>query len=464
MRRRLALVALAVSSLVVPAFIVPLATLVRNQAENRALSRAETDAQAVAATLAVAGAITPDTVVTEELADAVIRAFVTRSGISIILPDDEVKGAPVEIGPSISLARQGTALTARVEGGAEVLVPVIAANSDERSSVVVRKFVADDELSQGVGTAWALLAGLGVFLILVTLTAADWFGRSIVRPVTALAEAARALGGGDLDARVEPSGPEEIADVGEAFNFLASRLDGLLEAERESVADLSHRLRTPLTALRLQAETLSDRDEATSLVEDIDRMERAVNRLIDAARRTSSEQGATPVADLAAVVRHRAAYWRVLAEEQGRPCVENVADEVLPVALSPDELGAVVDTILANVFSHTPAGVGYRIVATAGDAGGAVLVVDDDGPGLPDHSVIERGESLGGSTGLGLDIASRAATATGGRLEATNRRGGGTRILIEFGPVVGLLTGAPARWLTGLTRAEPGPEGPGSSR
>ncbi|NIT76487.1 MAG: HAMP domain-containing protein, partial [Thermoplasmata archaeon] len=63
---------------------------------------------------------------------------------------------------------------------------------------------------------------------------------------------ARRMGEGDLDARVEPSEPEEIRDVGEAFNQLARRLDQLLVEERESVADLSHRLRTPLTSLRLQ--------------------------------------------------------------------------------------------------------------------------------------------------------------------------------------------------------------------
>ena len=63
-------------------------------------------------------------------------------------------------------------------------------------------------------------------------------------------DAALALGGGDLDRRVAPAGPHEIADVGVAFNFLAERLRLLLAGERESVADLSHRLRTPLTALR----------------------------------------------------------------------------------------------------------------------------------------------------------------------------------------------------------------------
>ena len=66
---------------------------------------------------------------------------------------------------------------------------------------------------------------------------------------------------GNLEARVEPSEPEEIRDVGEAFNQLANRLDQLLMEERESVADLSHRLRTPMASLRLQVEKVGDKED-----------------------------------------------------------------------------------------------------------------------------------------------------------------------------------------------------------
>ena len=69
---------------------------------------------------------------------------------------------------------------------------------------------------------------------------------------------AERLGRGDLDARVEPGGPDEVREVGAALNRLAARISELLAREREEVADLSHRLRTPVTALRLDVESLPE--------------------------------------------------------------------------------------------------------------------------------------------------------------------------------------------------------------
>ena len=168
-----------------------------------------------------------------------------------------------------------------------------------------------------------------------------------------------ALGGGDLDRRVTPSGPDEIADVGVAFNFLAERLRLLLAEERESVADLSHRLRTPLTALRLQAETLNDTEASLVLLEDISRLESAVDRMIEQARKPSEERGPEQ-ADLGAVVRHRATFWKVLADEQDRPVDVHTSGGRLSVPMSGQDLGALVDTLMENVFSHTSPGVGYQ--------------------------------------------------------------------------------------------------------
>jgi signal transduction histidine kinase len=102
------------------------------------------------------------------------------------------------------------------------------------------------------------------------------------------------------------------------------------------------------------------------------------------------------------------------------------------VGLSPDELGAVVDTLLENVFSYTPPGTGYSVTAGAGSRDTAWLVIEDDGPGFPDTAVVERGTSGSGSTGLGLDIVRRAAQRAGGRMHVSNRRQGGAHIQVVF--------------------------------
>ena len=101
--------------------------------------------------------------------------------------------------------------------------------------------------------------------------------------------------------------------MAEALNLLADRIDELRVAERERVADLSHRLRTPLTALRLDAEGHG----AADLIEDVDRLEAEVSEVIRAARRPLHEEVAVR-SDLAEVVEERAAFWGALADDDGR--------------------------------------------------------------------------------------------------------------------------------------------------
>ncbi|MDJ0954584.1 MAG: HAMP domain-containing sensor histidine kinase [Acidimicrobiia bacterium] len=436
MRQRVAILSLAISTLVVIAFMIPLALLLRNQAQNRALSRSETLAQAIATALIVDTARSEDGEVSLPAAQTVLEVFgAGADAVTILFAEGEQVGAAVVNTDNIDVAfSEARAFTAFTEGGAEVLVPLLSADvPDQAVDVVVRSFVPDDDLSEGVWVAWGMLAGLGVFLVIVAVVAADRLGRSVVRPVQELSQAALALGGGDLDRRVTPAGPDEIADVGVAFNFLAERLKLLLAEERESVADLSHRLRTPLTALRLQAETLSDREASAVLLDDIDRLESAVDRMIEQARKPSEEKGPEQ-ADLGAVVRHRATFWKVLADEQNRPVDVQTSGGRLPVAMSGQDLGALIDTLMENVFSHTSPGVGYRIEARPGFSDGQViLVVEDSGAGFEHDSALERGESGGGSTGLGLDIVLRAAQRTGGGLKIGESALGGARVEVVFG-------------------------------
>lgn len=437
MRQRLAILSLAISSLVVIAFMIPLALLLRNQAQNRALSRSETLAQAIATSLIVDTATSEDGQVSVALSEAILEVFgAPAESVSILFSAGEVAGAQVFNTSNIDVAfAEARAFTAFTEGGAEVLVPLLSADSPGQAvDVVVRAFVADEDLTEGVWVAWGMLAGLGIFLVIVAVVAADRLGRSVVRPISELSEAALALGGGDLDRRVAPAGPDEIADVGVAFNFLAERLRLLLAEERESVADLSHRLRTPLTSVRLQAETLSDREASRVLLNDIDRLEAAVDQMIEEARRPAVDRGPEQ-ADLGAVVRQRATFWKVLADEQNRPVEVHTSGGRLPVGMNSQDLGALIDTLLGNVFAHTEPGVAYRIEAYPGDGDGrSVLVVSDDGQGFEHAAPLRRGASGAGSTGLGLDIALRSARRSGGDLVLGESKSGGARVEVTFGP------------------------------
>src|SRR5256714_2583033 len=323
MRRRLVALAATTTIMVALAFLIPLAVLVRTLARDRALSAAELEAQSLAPVLA----LTQDTTALE----AAVRATNpgSKGRLVIILPDGNVVGGPTNTGDldgidvddprekdNLELARKGRSFSAPTRSGIEVLVPV-ALDADQ--TAVVRVVVPNSILRRGVASAWAVEAGLGITLVAAAVFVADRLARTIVRPVDALAEAAGRLGEGDLSVRIRPEGPPEVKQVAEAFNQLGDRVGQLLEAERELVADLSHRLRTPLTVLRLDAEGLDNPAEARRLADDVDELERAVTGVIRQARRPVEADIVAAETDAALIAEDRLAFWAPLAEDQDRP-------------------------------------------------------------------------------------------------------------------------------------------------
>lgn len=428
MRRQLALVVAAVTAMVVIAFVVPLAGAVQILARDRALSAAEREAQTLAQAL---GAFLP-----EAGPDGVRNLLGSgRSGdlrISAIMPNGEVIGFPVSIDEDVDRARAGAAFRVPVPEGEVIYVPVF--QSAEEAPVVVRVFVPDETLGRNVTAAWTVLGVLGILLILLAAAVGDRLGRSMVRPVQQLSAGAHQLSEGNLSVRVEPSGPPELVEVAQAFNRLGSRIDSLLAEEREAAADLSHRLRTPLTALRLEVESLRDPDEAERMLSAVADLEREVDHLIYEARRPLRE-GTGAASDLSAIIRERVEFWGVLAEEQGRRWELRISENGLMVAMPRVDLVAAIDALLENVLAHTREGTRFAVSVGRNSDGGCRLVVEDDGPGYPSDDVLARGESAAGSTGLGLDIVRRTAEATGGSVTLGTNQSGGARIVVDFGTV-----------------------------
>ena len=139
------------------------------------------------------------------------------------------------------------------------------------------------------------------------------------------------------------------------------------------------------------------------------------------------------ICDAARVVAERAAFWWPLAEDQDRRMVVEVASGPLPVFVAADDLAACADILLGNVFAHTPEGAGFAVRLSRRATGGAWLVVADDGPGFGAADPTLRGQSSGGSTGLGLDIARRIAEASGGTLIIGRSASGGGSVTLRLG-------------------------------
>ncbi len=422
MRGLLVRYGLAMTSVMLVAFLVPLGLLARSLAAERALGGARQDAQQVAM---FAGMVADDSARLQATLLAV-NAGVRRT--SVFLPDGTVVGAPASGGSSVELAALGRAFTARTADGVEVLLPVGSA----AGTTVVRTYVPDSQLMAGVVRAWSVLALVGAVLLVGTAFAGDRIAARLSRSVRDLADVADRLGSGDLAARVVPSGPAEIASVGAVLNGLGDRVAGLLADERELVADLSHRLRTPITALRLDVDLLPDPVERERMAAHVDGLVAAVDTVIHAAR--SHDPRAPEVCDAAAVVRARATFWGVLTVHEGRALTVDVPTGPALVAVGAGELGATLDVLVDNVFRHTPAGTALAL-SLQRESGAVVVAVADAGPGLADGALTERGRSGSGSTGLGLDVARRTAERAGGRLEVGPGLGGrGTRVALVLPP------------------------------
>ncbi len=424
MRRRLALVFVALAVMLAIGFLVPLGRSVSSQARLRALAGAQSDARGVATALAAVAGSTGELPGVAEV-EFVLEAF-NSSDLMVLMADGSIIGN----GPSdtVALASEATgSVVAEVADGALAIVPVTFGSAGRQ--LVVTAFVDDDTLREGVGSSWLILTALGLIVVLGAVPLADRLAASIVRPVQDLSDAAHRWAGGDLSARVVPGGPGEVAESGRAFNQLAERLTDLLAAERERIADLSHRLRTPIAALRLQAESVADPTERDALIGDIVHLEGEVTALIEDVRR--SESAEATICDLPAVVAQRMGFWRVVASAQQRT-VEAELDETTPVLvnLPAADVLTVLDNLVQNVLTHTVAGVGFTVSVSGGPP---QLTISDEGDGLQSADVFERGSSSGGS-GLGLDIVRRVAEASGGGV--TVGESAGATIVVRFGQPV----------------------------
>ncbi|WP_405840379.1 ATP-binding protein [Streptomyces sp. NBC_01518] len=430
MRWALVRVCLAIAAMVVVAFAVPLGLVIKEMARDRAFSNAEREAAAVAPALS----ITTD----RDQLEKVVASAGADSGMAVHIPAGEGKaaldiGLQRAAGKDIATVRKlGRASTTEVPGGSVLLQPV-ALSSGEIS--VVEVYVPEAEVSNGVGTAWAVLAGVGIALIVGSVAVADRLGVRMVQPAQRLVEGAHELGEGKLGARVPEEGPTELRLAAVAFNSMADQVVQLLANERELAADLSHRLRTPLTVLRLNAASLGDGPAAEQTRTAVAQLEREVDTIIRTAREAKPQTvAAGPGAgcDAAEVVRERMRFWSALAEDEGRKVRVAGVERPVRIPVARADLVAALDALLGNVFRHTPEGTAFAVdVHNSEDA--VIVLVSDAGSGIRDpEAAMARGRGSGsaGSTGLGLDIVRRLAEATGGDVRIGSSMLGGTEVRI----------------------------------
>ncbi len=432
MRRQIAWLVIATSSTIVVCFVIPLCLLVQALAEDRATAAADLEARNVA--ILVAGLIGDDRL-PGFISDIDSRGAPQTSVLGVdgawITTTPRLDGVMTA---ELERAKSGTGLTVLDDRGLRVLLPIVIGDENE-GTAVVRTFVPPEDVGRGVAQAWASVIGLGVVLLLFALGLAVWLGRRVSQPLRAVANVAHQLREGDLSARATVAGAEETAELARALNGLAERTEELLAAERATVADLSHRLRTPVTALRLDAEAVDDEELSGRLQSHIAGLQRTIDAIVREARRPVRTD-LTAVCDATTIVSGRVHFWGALAEDQGRQMRVNLPNGPLAVPVAASDLADVVDILIDNVFDHTPEGTAFEVrLGWAGDR--VLLTVHDAGPGP--KTGLRPGETPGmtgpreeGSTGLGLDIARRTATGCGGTLISGPGPLGGTRVDVRL--------------------------------
>ena len=318
-------------------------------------------------------------------------------------------------------------------------VPVSA---DEDAGAVVLARSADP-LSDRIAAMWGWLVLTGLGALGVGMLLSVRLSRWVARPLSALGEAAGQLGDGNLTVRAaNDQGPSEVRRLADSFNHMAKRTEALVHSHRAWVADVSHQLRTPLTALRLRLDLLAqDAEEETAAElagaqEEIARLSRLVDGLLAVARAEAAvpRRAAVRVDEAAA---ERVAAWEPVARERGigltlaaaRPATAN---------LGAGDLEQMLDNVLANALEAVEGGGGIRLEVHGEAPGGRInLLVADDGPGMSEQAksaAFHRFEGSGtpGGSGLGLAIVQRLATANGGDIALRDTPGGGLTVVLEL--------------------------------
>jgi signal transduction histidine kinase len=277
----------------------------------------------------------------------------------------------------------------------------------------------------------ALLAlGLPMLIVAVAVAipAARVVARRAARPVEELAEAAGRLGTGDPRPVGRRYGVTEIDQVADGLDSAARRVTHLLTADRELGIDVSHQLRTPLTALSMRLEEMiasADdpevvREEGTAALAQAERLADVVSQLLSPARRVGA--ASVTLHDVDKVVAQQMTEWEPAFRRAGRKMVLT-GDTGLAAFFTPGGLAQVIATLLDNALMH---GAGTVTIRRSQSARSVVIEVADEGGGVPadlvsrifERSVSGRPEG----TGLGLALARTMAAADGGRIVLARRK------------------------------------------
>jgi len=329
--------------------------------------------------------------------------------VATAVEDRLERNEPVDARRLAPLVRPGHQVTIRVAGRPTISLGrrleeggALAERSALAHAALVTARAPAEELNERIRGHWLLIALLSTGGVLAAVLLGVAQGQRLARPLERLAQTSRRLGAGDFSARAGHSAIPEVDAVAAALDAAALQIARLVAREREFSGDVSHQLRTPLTALRLRLEELErledparSRGEATHALAEADRLEQTITDLLAAARSTGARDDDASL-DLAELVGSHAETWRPLFERAGRHSEARGPDDELRAAPTAGAVGQALDVLLDNALRH---GEGRVVVKVTERAGRPVITITDDGPGPPageESAIFERGHSARG--------------------------------------------------------------------
>jgi signal transduction histidine kinase len=265
-----------------------------------------------------------------------------------------------------------------------------------------------------------------VIAVVLASTGAALMARRVVRPLSELTSAAAKVAVGRSPPHVAEQGPEDVRSAAVAFNAMASKVTRTLESQRHLLSAVGHDLRTPLTAMRINLEFVTDDELRDGLMRNLDELQVLTEQVLAAARGAGGEPPRQ--VDLSALVESLCTDL----DELGEP-VSWATHPPAPISCRPNEIKRAVRNLVENAVAY-----GRKAdVRIADSEDGYDVLVEDEGPGIPedDHQRVfepfvrlesSRNEATGG-TGLGLTLVKAIVEGHGGAVKLENRPGGGLR-------------------------------------
>jgi signal transduction histidine kinase len=425
--RRLLLSYLALTLGVLVALAVPLGVLNAHNLRQDLRSKVQRDAVTL-------GSLAEDSLEHGRPVDPNVRAAVMRyaeeTDARVVVRDAS--------GRIVSSAR-GVDDDRGAHGGLLVTMPV-AANGRVFGTVAITYPTSSTD--RRIVRDWLGLATAAVVVLAAAAVLGLLLSRSVSRPLRRVERAAQRIGDGELEARApESEGPDDVRRLARTLNETAAKLETLVRSQEDFVADASHQLRTPLTALRLRLENLErdvaprGRETLAAAMTETDRLSRLVTELLALARPQDQVEAADAI-DVTALVAARAEAWDALAAE--RDLSIETAGAPARARAGAGRVEQVLDNLLANAVDASPPG--SRIRLSSGRRNGWIeLHVVDEGPGLSPDARARAFDRFwhagaGEGSGLGLAIARKLVEVDEGEIALDEAPAGGVDAVVRFRP------------------------------